>query len=149
MLRLRRLTFAAPPMRRKIIAARIARVVALGSAAALLVACNEATAPTPQRTPPAPVAAVPAAMANVANSVDDMTEWWMPSIENESERSNLQQILTGLKSHLNVGNVLACQQEVSDARGALSRLSDSQQVETAPIGVALDIVQSALDGLSK
>ena len=127
----------------------IARTIGVSGAIALLAACSDTTGPT-ANIPASPIATpIPAPMVNVANSLDDMTSWWMPSVQSETDRSNIQQILTGLKAHLNVGNVLVCQQDVTDARGALSRLSDSQQVETAPIGVALDIVQSTLDGLSK
>ena len=136
-------------MRKKASSLRVARVFVLSGVIALFAACSETTAPIANTAASPSATPIPASMVNVANSLDDMTEWWMPSVEDVTERSNLQQILTGLKAHLNVGNSLLSQQDVTNARGALSRLSDSQQVETAPIGVALDIVQSALDGLSK
>lgn len=128
---------------------RALQVIMVSGAIGLLAACSETTAPTANISPAPSATPIPAAMVNVANSLDDMTEWWMPSLQNDTERSKLQQILVGLKGHLNVGNLLNCKQDVTDARGALSRLSDAEQVETAPIGVALDVVQSALDGLSK
>ena len=129
---------------------RSMRIVATIAVIASLGACSEATAPEVAVVPATPFEVpTPAAMIEVAGSLDDMTQWWMPSIDDETQRNNLQQTLTTLKSHLNAGNILLCQQDVTDARGALSKLSEAQQVETAPVGVALDIVQSLLDNLAK
>jgi hypothetical protein len=124
----------------------IASIAVIGA----LTACSETTSPEITQTPATPIEGpAPAAMIEVAGALDDMTEWWMPSVADETERNNLQQTLTSLKSHLNAGKILLCQQDVTDARGALSRLSEAQQVETAPVGVALDNVQSLLDNLAK
>jgi hypothetical protein len=129
--------------------ARRRRVVIIG-VLGFVTGCSDTTAPkTTDITPPPTEIPVPAAMVTVAGELDDMTQWWMSSIENQSELAKLQQTLTGLKAHLSAGNVVLCQQDITDTRGALAKLSEAQQVETAPIGVALDVVQSTLDGLSK
>jgi hypothetical protein len=127
-------------------APRAARVIAFSGAVALVAACTDSTAPPP---PPPVEPPVPPALVSVAASLDDMTQWWMPSLQDATVRTNLQEILAGLKGHLNGGKVTLCQQDVTSARGVLSSVSDVEQVETGPIGVALDVVQATLDGVSK
>ena len=142
-------SLASDPKRRHVIAARIVKVVALSCVIGLMAACSETTAPKASTAPPPVVKPVPAAMVSLAGSLDDMTQWFMQSFDDEATRTKFQDILSGLKGHLTSGNVTVCQQDVTAARGVLTSLSDVQQVETAPLGLALDAVQTTLDNVSQ
>ena len=88
-------------------------------------------------------------LATLGTSLDDMTGWSLMALPDANGKANIRRILSGLKGHLSSGRVDACQQDVTDARAILASLSGVQQVEAAPVGFALDVIQAALDSASK
>jgi hypothetical protein len=135
----------------QILRSRIARVIALGAVVALA-ACEDVTAPQ------SPVAAAPELklsqsgvdeLGSLGSSLDDITGWSLAALPNGQGKANVVGILSGLKAHLNGRDVASCQQDVTDARAILASLSQQQQVEVGSVGVALDVIQSALDKASQ
>jgi hypothetical protein len=119
----------------------------------VLAACQDATGPEN-------VDAVPQALrfsqesvrdeiASLASNLDDFTGWSLAALPDAKGKANIVGILSGLKGHLNSGRISACQQDVTDARAILGSLSEVQQVEVGSIGVALDVIQAALDKASQ
>ena len=131
---------------------RFVKVVGLSSAVGMAGACSDVTAPAPVEPSTmevvAPVANENAArsMASLAGSLDDMTVWWMGSLEEGSQRGQFERMLAGLKGHLVSGKTQACLEDINEARGFLAKLSDKQQAETGALGVALDVIQATLEG---
>ena len=131
---------------------RAARHVVLCGVFAMA-ACQDVTAPEE-------VAAVPQALsfsqqsakdeiASLASNLDDFTGWSLAALPDAKGKANIVGILNGLKGHLNSGKIAACQQDVTDARAILGSLDEVQQTEVGSIGVALDVIQAALDKASQ
>lgn len=129
------------------------RIVTTGLLGAIVfaAACSDATGPTPVTPPavtPPPVAVVPQVMIDMAGSIDPMTEWFLQWFEDQTAKSNIQGMLSGLKGHLSDGKVLLSQQDVTAVRGVLGSLDDTQRVELAPIDRAMDVVDELLTKVS-
>jgi hypothetical protein len=118
-----------------------------------LAACQDVTAPEK-------VEAVPQALslsqqsaqdelASLASNLDDFTGWSLAALPDAKGRTNIVGILNGLKGHLSSGKIAACQQDVTDARAILGSLTEVQQIEVGSVGVALDVIQAALDKASQ
>jgi len=88
-------------------------------------------------------------IASLASNLDDFTGWSLAALPDAKGKANIVGILNGLKGHLNSGKITACQQDVTDARAILGSLSEVEQVEVGSIGVALDVIQAALDKASQ
>ena len=119
-----------------------------------LAACENLTAPeepalTFEQGPRLTQSASGDLLATLGTSLDDMTGWSLTALPNGNGKANISRILSGLKGHLSSGRVDACQQDVADARAVLASLSGVQQVEAGHVGLALDVIQAALDGASK
>jgi hypothetical protein len=109
----------------------------------------EETAPTLQQNPRLAQAASSDLLASLSSNLDDMTGWSLAALPDGKGKANIVGILNGLKGHLNSGRIDACQQDVTDARAILGLLTEVQQVEVGHVGLALDVIQAALDGASK
>ena len=94
-------------------------------------------------------AAVLAAAIQVRTNLDDMTGFSLAALPDGNGKANIVGVLNGLKGHLKSGSIAACQQDVNDARSWFGGLSDVQKVEVGSVGLALDVIQAALDGASK
>jgi hypothetical protein len=118
-------------------------------------ACHDATGPQPitaVKTLAVPLAQSAAGvdeLSTLSSSLDDMTIWSLASLPDGKGRESIVGILNGLKGHLKGGKIEACQQDVTDARAFFESLNEQQRVETGAVGVALDLIQSALDRASK
>ena len=119
-----------------------------------IAACQDVTAPEEK------VAAVPQALslsqesardeiASLATNLDDFTGWSLAALPDAKGKTNIVGILNGLKGHLNSGKIAACQQDVTDARAILGSLTEMEKVEVGSVGVALDVIQAALDKASQ
>ena len=131
----------------------VSRLVVL-SAVLALAACEDPTAPeepalTVEQGPRLTQLASVDLLATLGTSLDDMTAWSLTALPDGNGKANVARILAGLKRHLGSASINACQQDVVDARAVLASLSGVQQVEAAHVGVALDVIQAALDGASK
>ena len=126
---------------------RIMAAIAFAGVFIFAAACTDATGPkevTPT-TPPVTEAPVPAAMVDVANDLDGMTSQFMVTLDDDAPtQAKLAGYLSGLKGHLIAGNALACQQDVTSAKGLIDSLDSWRQVELSPIEMALDVVLDVL-----
>jgi hypothetical protein len=131
---------------------RITRVVAMASVISLA-ACQDVTGPESEAAVPSELRLAQSAstveLASLGNSLDDMTGWSLATLQDNNQRGNIVGVLNGMKGHLKSGNTSLIQQDVTQARGILTSLTDVQQVELGPVTLTLDIVQKALDGGSK
>ena len=118
-----------------------------------MAACQDVTSPEQ-------VSAVPQALsltqqssadelATLGANLDDITGWSLAALPNQQGQTNIVGILNGLKGHLSSGKIAACQQDITDARAILGSLTEVQQVEVGSVGVALDVIQAALDKASQ
>lgn len=119
-----------------------------------LAACENPTAPeerapTFEQGPRLTQSASGDLLATLGTSLDDMTGWSLAALPDGHGKANIVGILNGLKGHLSSGRVDACLEDVADARAILESLTDVQQVEAGHVGLALDVIQAALDGASK
>ena len=129
------------------------RLVMLSGVIALA-ACENPTAPeeaaaTFEQAPRLTQSASGDLLATLGSNLDDMTGWSLTALPDGNGKANIARILSGLKGHLQSGKADACQQDVTDARVILASLSGVQQVEAGHVGLALDVIQAALDGASK
>jgi hypothetical protein len=131
---------------------RAARHVVLCGVFALA-ACQDVTAPEQVEAVPQALrmsqSAAADEIASLASNLDDFTGWSLAALPNAQGKANIVGILNGLKGHLSSGKIAACQQDVTDARAILGSLTEVQQVEVGSIGVALDVIQAALDKASQ
>ena len=131
---------------------RLAQVLALGGVITTA-SCKDVSAP--QKTLETPVltlsqsAAAGDELGSLGTSLDDMTAWSLASLPEGESRVKIVGIVNGLRGHLKSGKIQASQQDVSDARAFLASLGDREQVELSAVGVALDLIQSALDKASQ
>ncbi|HUR00873.1 MAG TPA: hypothetical protein VM166_15595 [Gemmatimonadaceae bacterium] len=99
----------------------------------------------PVVTPPTTGAPVPAAMIAVAAEIDGMTDQFMVSLDDDpTSKAKLSSALSALKGHLVAGNVPLCNEDVAIARGIIDSLDITNQIELAPVGLALDVVEKVL-----
>jgi hypothetical protein len=88
-------------------------------------------------------------LEDLGASLDDMTGWSLLALPDGQGRANIISLLNGLKGHLNTKKIAACQQDITDARAFLGSLTNVEQVEIGHVSLALDVVQAALDSVSK
>jgi hypothetical protein len=128
---------------------RVAKMVALSGAIAMA-ACEDITAPeeTATAAPELRLAQSSAAdvLGSLSDALDSMTGWSLTTLDGDPRQGSIVGVLNGMKGHLKSGNVGLIQQDVTQARGILSSLTFEQQVETGPVGVALDVVEQAIGG---
>lgn len=129
-------------------------VITVTLSAVTALACEDATAPeqaasTVEQAPRFAQSASGDLLSSLGSNLDDMTGWSLAALPDSKGKANIVAILNGLKGHLNSGRIDACQQDVTDARAILGSLTDVQQVEVGHVGVALDLIQAALDSASK
>lgn len=84
-------------------------------------------------------------LATLGANLDDMTSWSLAALPDGDGKANIVTVLGSLKQHLTSGSIAACQQDVKDARGFLTALNDVQEVDLGAVGLALDVVQQAID----
>jgi hypothetical protein len=130
---------------------RVVQLIALSGVFALA-ACEDVTAPLKEGPLPPPAVmlsqSASSKLESLGSSLDDMTGWSLLALPDGQGRANIIGKLNGLKGHLNSKQVAACQQDVTDARALLGSLSEVEQVEVGHVGLALDVVQAALDSIS-
>jgi hypothetical protein len=139
------------PRSNQMLRLRIVQLIAL-SGVFVLAACEDITAP--QKQVPIPQALMLSQQASdklesLGSSLDDMTGWSLLALPDGQGRANIVGKLNGLKGHLNSKKVAECRQDITDARAFLGALSEVEQVEVGHVGLALDVVQAALDSISK
>jgi hypothetical protein len=130
---------------------RVVQLIALSGVFALG-ACEDVTAPQKQTAIPIEVRLSQSAsdkLESLGSSLDDMTGWSLVALPDGQGRANIIALLTGLKGHLNSKRIDACQQDITDARAFLGSLTEVEQVEIGHVGLALDVVQAALDSIAK
>ena len=131
---------------------RIAQVVALGGVITTA-SCKDVSAPEKATHTPtlalAQSVAVSDELGGLSSSLDDMTGWSLASLPAGEGRVKIAGVLNGLRGHLKSGNTAGSQQDVTDARAFLASLSDRERIELGAVGVALDLIQSALDKASQ
>lgn len=118
-----------------------------------MAACQDVTAPEKVEATPQvlglTLGSATDEIASLASNLDDFTGWSLAALPDAKGKASIVGILSGLKGHLNSGKIAACQQDVTDARLILGSLSAVEQVEVGSIGVALDVIQAALDRASQ
>jgi hypothetical protein len=127
---------------------RIAQMIALSGLIAMA-ACDEITAPEEATATPELRLAQSSAgdvLGSLGDALDDMTGWSLTTLDGDPQQGSIVGVLNGLQGHLKSGNVGLIQQDVTQARGILSALTFEQQVETGPVGVALDVIEQAIGG---
>jgi hypothetical protein len=126
--------------------ARIARAVAIGSVV-VFAACTDTTTPqkvatsTPE-TPATPAPLTPLGM--IGESLETETTAFLVGMHDDTDRANLQAALNTLGVDLVANNVAASTKDLATCRGLIAAVDEGQQVELAPISLALDIVELAL-----
>jgi len=138
----------------KIYCSRFAQMIALSGVVAMA-ACQDATGPeevTAAAEVPELRASQSAAvdeMAALSKDLDDATGWSLIALTDDVKKGRIVGLLNGLKGQLASGKIAACQQSVTDARSWFAELTEQEQSEVGPIGVALDLIQSTLDKASQ
>jgi hypothetical protein len=130
---------------------RFVQIIAMSGVIAVA-ACQDALAP--EEVKPAELrmgqsSAASDALATLSTDLDDMTGFSLAALPDDKGKANIVGVLHGLKGHLKSGSIAACQQDVTDARTWFGSLSDVQKVEVGHVGLALDVIQAALDNASK
>ena len=117
-----------------------------------MAACQDAT--SPEEVKAAPELRMSSQSSNdelgtLSTNLDDMTGFSLAALPDGNGKANIVGVLNGLKGHLKSGSIAACQQDVNNARAWFGGLTDVQKVEVGSVGLALDVIQAALDGASK
>jgi len=130
---------------------RFLQIIAMSGVIAIA-ACQDATAPEEvQSAPQLRMSSQSSSdeLGTLSTNLDDMTGFSLAALPDGNGKANIVGVLNGLKGHLKSGSIAACQQDVNDARSWFGGLSDVQKVEVGSVGLALDVIQAALDGASK
>jgi hypothetical protein len=131
---------------------RLMQIIAMSGVIAIA-ACQDATAPEEVKAGPelrmSTQSSNSDALGVLSTNLDDFTGFSLAALPDGSGKANIVGVLNGLKGHLKSGSIAACQQDVDNARAWFGGLTDVQKVEVGSVGVALDVIQSALDGASK
>ena len=130
---------------------RFLQIIAMSGVIAIA-ACQDATAPEEVKSAPELRMSSQASsdeLGTLSSNLDDFTGFSLAALPDGNGKANIVGVLNGLKGHLKSGSIAACQQDVNDARSWFGGLSDVQKVEVGSVGLALDVIQAALDGASK
>ena len=128
--------------------ARLSAVLVLALVASVgIAACSESTAPAKAAAPATPV--TPPAPKNALDSlglwVGDATLWVLPSIEDETIRTNVQTGITDLGTHLAAGKYDLTRKDIGGLRGLMDSVSIDVLSALGPVEVALEVIEQALD----
>ena len=129
---------------------RVIQILAMSGVIAVA-ACQDATAPEEVKAAPELRMSQQSsdALGTLSSNLDDFTGFSLAALPDGNGKANIVGVLNGLKGHLKSGSIAACQQDVDNARSWFNGLSDTQKVEQGSVGLALDVIQAALDGASK
>ena len=139
------------PRQRHIIAARVARAIAISSVVAFG-ACTDTTAPqkveTPiPETPTAPASLTPLGLLGA--SLEDETTMFLTGMHDDTDRASLERSLKSLSADLISNDVPRSAEDVAAARRLINAVDDVQQVELGPISLALEVIELALNETEK
>jgi hypothetical protein len=128
--------------------AQLSTVVFAMCASLVIVACSDSTspaAPTAPATPPGPTHPS-SALDSLGLWVGDATSWVLPSIDDATLSGNLQTDITSLGTHLTAGQYAATRTDIANLQTLMNSTSAADYYSAlGPIGVALDVIQQALD----
>lgn len=130
---------------------RFVQIIAMSGVIAIA-ACQDATAPEEVKAAPELRMSSQSSsdeLGTLSTNLDDMTGFSLAALPDGNGKANIVGVLNGLKGHLKSGSIAACQQDVNNARAWFGGLTDVQKVEVGHVGLALDVIQNALDGVSK
>jgi hypothetical protein len=124
-----------------------ARVIAMAGVIAFAAACTDTTTPQKVATPTPETPATPAPttpLGLLGASLETETTNFLPGMHDDTARADLQAALNTLGVDLVANNVSASTKDLATCRGMIAVVDDVQQVELAPISLALDVVELAL-----
>lgn len=132
--------------------ARIARVIALSGVVGLF-ACQDTTAPEETEQAdlagPSLIVAQMTPLGMIGSTLIDATSWVLPSINNLTKRTDMENTLKSLANNLVIGNWDASRADVTTALAIRESLDAVDEVEIGPIEISLSEADAELKKIGK
>jgi hypothetical protein len=121
------------------------KVIAMG-AMVVAVACTDTTAPdaTPDLTPVDGKMVPNPAMTSLSGWIADATLWTLDAIPPKAATKIITDKINNLANQLAASKVAESTKAIKDIRIAIGTLTEDEQVDVAPIEVALQTVEVAM-----